>query len=59
MVTALVSLSSNRRWRVELVRSRRGARDSSVILELDDATGLVSPPAELVPTKAAPKSATA
>jgi hypothetical protein len=49
-VTSLVSLSSNRSWNVELVRSRRGAGKHSVILEFNDATGHVSSAAELAPT---------
>ena len=49
LVTSLVPLSSRRRWCVEFVRCRRGAGEKSVILELDDATGVVSPVAELAP----------
>jgi len=46
-VSSLASFSSGRRWRVELVHSRRGAGGKSVILELDDATGALSPITEL------------
>jgi protein ImuA len=52
VVNALLSPSlrsppGGRRWRVELVRCRRGAGEKTVILELDDATGLVSEASEL------------
>ena len=46
-VSSLASFSPGRRWRVELVHSRRGAGGKSVILELDDATGALSPITEL------------
>lgn len=49
LVTSLVSFSASRRWRVELVRCRRGAGAKALILELDNATGLVSLAAELAP----------
>ncbi len=48
-VAAVESSSSNRRCRVELVRCRRGGGEKSVILELDDATGLVFEPSQLAP----------
>lgn len=50
MVTPLVTLSSHRRWRVEVVRCRRGACEKSLILELDDATGALSAIPELAAT---------
>ncbi len=49
LVTPLVSLPSSRRWRVELVRCRRGTGEKSVNLELNDATGVVSAITELAP----------
>jgi hypothetical protein len=58
-VTPLVSRSAQRRWQVELIRCRRGAGETSVILELDDATGAVSPVAELAATTRAAAKARA
>jgi hypothetical protein len=58
-VTPLVSQSSHHRARLELVRSRRGAGEKSLILELDDATGLVSVVPELAATTRAPAKARA
>lgn len=59
LVTSLVSPSSNRRWNVELVRSRRGTGKQSVILEFNDATGDVSSVAELAPAASRTRAARA
>jgi hypothetical protein len=52
------SSSSGRRWRIEVLRCRRGGADGqrAVLLEYDDATSVVYPASERVPASPAPKT---